>query len=474
MRTTVKKLEPTKVQLTITVDKDDLNPFLNKTRNDIAKRVNVPGFRKGHVPARVVDARFGYATVVSESLNDAVPAFYGKAMDAKKLHAMNQPQFDVKDIPSSAEDNTKLKFTAAVEIRPEFTLPDPSTLTISVPNSDVTEEDITKHLEDLRHRFGSLVGVDRPAKKGDFVSIDLTAKIDGKDVDSQSGVSYEIGSGTMLDGMDEALEGLSAGEKTTFEAPLSAGKHKGEKAIIEVTANSVKQEELPELDDDFAQEASEFATLDELKDSIRKQSLLDAAARQADEARDAFIARLEEGLDIPVPKDALELAAKEQLNRMVPNTDKASDDDKKKAKEIAEKDLRDQMVLDNLTEALDIVVNQSDVYEFLAAVAQQYGLDPSQFINAIIRNRQLESAVSEVARQKGMIAGMRQAKFLDADGEPVNLSQFLGKDEEEAKKDDSVQAASEAAAAADKITKEGVKKTATKKAAKSAAAKSTE
>ena len=430
MKTAVKRLEPTKIQLTITLDGSEINPFLNKERNKIAQQIAIPGFRKGHVPAKVIDARFGFASIVSESLNEIIPNFYTKAMDKRKLHAMGQPNIDVVDMPESADSDKNLRFKAEVEVRPEFTLPDPATLTISVPNSDVTEDDIAKHLEDLQHRFGSLTGVDRPVQKDDFVNIDIEASLDGKVEDTQTGMSYEVGSESMFAGLDDALIGLSAGDTANFDAPLLSGEHAGETAQIKVTFNSVKQEELPELNDEFAQEASEFDTLDELKDSIRKQSLLDAAARQANDARDAFIDRLEEGLDIPVPAGALETTVQNHLRGMA-DLSKLTEEEMDSAKKSAEKELRDQMVLDTLTETLDINVNQNDISNFLTAVAQQYGIDPSQFIEAVIKNGQFESAVVEVGRQKGMVAGMRLAKFIDADGEPVDLTQFLGAEEED-------------------------------------------
>lgn len=242
--------------------------------------------------------------------------------------------------------------------------------------------------------------MDRPAAKGDFANIDLTAEIDGETVDSQEGVSYELGSNTMLDGLDEALDGLSAGEETTFEGMLEAGEHEGQKATVKVKVNSVKAEELPELNDEFASEASEFDTLDELKADIRKAAAQDAEGRQATEARDAFIAKLQEGLEIPVPKGVKANMVEEQLKGMTPDPEKATKEQKAQAEETVEKDLRDQMVLDALAEKLDVQVSQSDVFNFLASIAQQYGMDPNNFIQAIIKNGQLGSAVQEVGRSR--------------------------------------------------------------------------
>ena len=450
MKISVRNLEPTKVKLTVTVEPEELNPYLDAARKEIAKQVNVPGFRKGHVPGKIIDQRIGFAAVAGEAVNDAVPELYSKALDEKKIRPMAQPEFDVQDVPQSANDETKLKFTATVERRPDIELPEIDGLEIAISKPEVKDEDVDKRLETLRQRFGTLVGVDRPAAKGDFANIDLTAEIDGETVDSQEGVSYELGSNTMLDGLDEALDGLSAGEETTFEGTLEAGEHEGQKATVKVKVNSVKAEELPELNDEFASEASEFDTLDELKADIRKAAAQDAEGRQATEARDAFIAKLQEGLEIPVPTGVKANMVEEQLKGMTPDPEKATKEQKAQAEETVEKDLRDQMVLDALAEKLDVQVSQSDVFNFLASIAQQYGMDPNNFIQAIIKNGQLGSAVQEVGRSKGLLAGMRAVKFT-ADGEVVDLSAFLGEAAED-EESESVEAASAAAAVADELS----------------------
>ena len=389
------KISVRNLELTVTVEPEELNPYLDAARKEIAKQVNVPGFRKGHVPGKIIDQRIGFAAVAGEAVNDAVPELYSKALDEKKIRPMAQPEFDVQDVPQAANDDTKLKFTATVERRPDIELPEIDGLEIAIAKPEVKDEDVDKRLEALRQRFGTLVGVDRPATKGDFANIDLTAEIDGETVDSQEGVSYELGSNTML-------------------------------------------------------EASEFDTLDELKADIRKAAAQDAEGRQATEARDAFIAKLQEGLEIPVPKGVKANMVAEQLKGMTPDPEKATKEQKAQAEETVEKELRDQMVLDALAEKLDVQVSQSDVFNFLASIAQQYGMDPNNFIQAIIKNGQLGSAVQEVGRSKGLLAGMRAVKFT-ADGEVVDLSNFLGEAAEE-EESESVEAASAAAAVADELS----------------------
>lgn len=449
MKISVRNLEPTKVKLTITADLEDFKPFLEEARKEIAKQINVPGFRKGHVPGKIVDQRVGFAAVAGEAVNSAVPELYSKALEEKKIRPMDQPEFDVQEVPTSTDADASLKFVATVERRPDFKLNKFKGVEIEVEKPKVSDKDVKERLESLRQRFATLVGVDRPATKGDYTNIDLEARIDDEVVDAQEGVSYEIGSGVLLDGLDEALDSLSAGEETTFEGTLESGKHKGEKAQIKVKVNSVKTQELPELDDDFAQEASEFDTLKDLKADIRKACEQAAEGRQATNARDAFLVKLQEEVEIPVPKGVLDKAVSEHLKGMTPDPEKATKKQKDEAQQAAEKELRDQMVLDALAEQMDVTVSQADVTNFLVSVAQQYGMDPNQFINAIVNNGQLGSAVQEVARSKGLLAGMRAVKFVSG-GEALDLSAFLSEDDDE---DESVKAASAAAEVADELSK---------------------
>jgi trigger factor len=449
VKISVRNLEPTKVKLTITADLEDFKPFLDEARKEIAKQINVPGFRKGHVPGKIVDQRVGFAAVAGEAVNSAVPELYSNALEEKKIHPMDQPEFDVQEVPTSTEADATLKFVATVERRPEFKLNKFKGVEIEVEKPKVSDKDVKARLEALRQRFATLVGVDRPATKGDYTNIDLEARINDEVVDAQEGVSYEIGSGVLLDSLDEALDSLSAGEETTFEGKLESGKHKGEKAQIKVKVNSVKTQELPKLDDDFAQEASEFDTLKELKAEIRKSCEQAAEGRQATNARDAFLVKLQEEVEIPVPKGVLDKAVAEHLKGMTPDPEKATKKQKDEAQKAAEKEIRDQMVLDALAEQMDVSVSQADVTNFLISVAQQYGMDPNQFINAIVNNGQLGSAIQEVARSKGLLAGMRAVKFV-SEGEALDLSAFLSEEDEES---ESVEAATKAAAVADELSK---------------------
>jgi trigger factor len=263
VKSAVETLDPTKVKLTVEVDYDELMPSIDHAYKHIAEQVNVPGFRKGKVPPRIIEQRVGWGAVIEHAVNDALSGFYRQAANEASLRPLGQPEVDVTEVPAKAGEG-QLKFTAEVEVRPEIELPQLDGLDVTVESTSVTDEDIAERLDALRERFGTLVGVDRPAVDGDYIVIDLKALIGDQEVDSVSGVSYQIGSGNMLEGLDEALTGLSAGETTTFRAPLAGGEHEGQEAEVTVTAQTVKQRDLPEPDDDFAQLASEFDTLDEL------------------------------------------------------------------------------------------------------------------------------------------------------------------------------------------------------------------
>jgi len=267
VKSAVENVSPTRVKLTVQVAAAELQPRMDAAYKTIAQRVNVPGFRRGKVPARIIDQRFGRGAVVQDAVNEALPEYYTQALRENELRPLGQPEVTMTELP--VDDGQDLKFDAEVDVFPRFELPDFSDLAVEVDPVAVQDEDVQARMDALRARFGTLVGVDRAAADGDFTSIDLTAVIDGEEIDSVTGVSYEIGSATMLDGLDEALIGHSAGDTVEFTSPLAGGDRSGQDADVTVTLQTVKERQLPELDDDFAQLASEFDTLEELREEIR-------------------------------------------------------------------------------------------------------------------------------------------------------------------------------------------------------------
>ncbi|WP_435735532.1 trigger factor [Cellulosimicrobium sp. PMB13] len=427
MKSAVETLDPTKVKLTVEVEYDELKPSIDHAYQHIAEQVNIPGFRKGKVPPRIIDQRVGRAAVLEHAVNDGLSGFYRQAVSESGIRPLGQPEVDVTEVPVDAEG--PLKFSAEVEVRPELDLPELSSLAVTIDAAEVSDEDVSERLDALRERFGTLVGVDRPAVEGDFVVLDLKAVIDGEEVDSVSGISYQIGSGNMLEGLDEALTGLSADETTTFTAPLAGGEHEGADAEVTVTATSVKQRDLPEADDDFAQLASEFDTLAELEADLREQVASIKTSNQAVAARDELLKALTDAVEIPVPSGVVEA----EVHRHLESEGRLEDDTHRaEVTEEATTAIKNQILLDTLAEKLEIQVAQNELLEYLVQASRQYGMDPNQFIQSLDQGGQIPAMVGEVARSKSLAVALRQIEVKDSAGNVVDLSEFIGSDEDDA------------------------------------------
>ena len=438
MKSAVETLDPTKVKLTVEVEYDELKPSIDHAYKHIAEQVNVPGFRKGKIPARIIDQRVGRAAVLEHAINDGLSGFYRQAVNETGIRPLGQPDVEVTEVPLDAEG--ALHFTATVEVRPEIEIPALDTVKLTVEAAEVSADDIAERLDALRERFGTLVGVDRPAAEGDFVVIDLKAVIGDEEIDSVSGISYQIGSGNMLEGLDEALTGLSAGETTTFKAPLAGGDHEGKESEVTVTATSVKQRDLPEADDEFAELASEFDTIEELKADLREQVASIKTSNQAVEARDALVKYLVENTEIPVPQGAVEAEVHRHLE-----SEGRLEDDAHRAEVVvdATNALKNQILLDTLAEQLEIKVAQNELLDYLVNASRQYGMDPNQFIQSLDQGGQIPAMVGEVARSKSLAVALRQVEVKDSEGNVVDLSEFIGSDEEDAAADAAAAAAGE-------------------------------
>ncbi|MCL1799988.1 MAG: trigger factor [Promicromonosporaceae bacterium] len=428
MKSTVETLEPTKVKLSVEVDLDELKPALDKAYSEIGSQVTIPGFRKGKVPAAILNQRIGFGPIIEQAVNEVLPEYYGKAATENNLRPMAQPEVEVIEIPTSPSEG-KLVFTAEVAVRPEVELPDLHNLELTVDDAVVTDDEVAANLDALRERFSTLVGTDRPARDGDFVVLDLVAKINDAEVDSVSGVSYQIGTNTMLDGLDEALTGLSAGESSTFRTKLVGGEHAGEDADVTVTATGVKERELPPIDDDFAEMASEFETVDELRDDVRKQLAEVKASRQVMDAQAKLLSKLNDAAHFDVPAVVVERAVNghlEQENRL--------DDDEHRAQVTADatKGLRDQIIMDTLAEKLGIKVSQPELVDYLISLSQQYGMEPQEFISAVGQSGQIPAMVADVARSKAAAHALREVTVKDTSGNTLDLTKFIGSAESDA------------------------------------------
>ena len=434
MKTDVEELSPTRVRLTIEVPFAELKPSLDKAYREVARQVRIPGFRPGRVPPRIIDTRIGRGAVLEQAVNEAVPDLYNKAVSESDVVPLAQPELEI----TRLEDGEELTFTAEVDIRPNFDLPDVESLSVTVDNAEVDPDQVEQYLTTLRERFASLRTVERPVATGDFVSIDLAASIDGKVVeDAQaSGVSYEVGSESMLDGLDEALAGMSAGESKTFTAELAGGKQAGMAADVQVTVNSVKVRELPELDDEFAQSASEFDTVGELRAATRKQLESMREAGQAGQARERLLDALIEQLDIPLPErivaaevDQRRRSMKEQLDRAgltMQSYLESANTTQAKMEEDFEADARRSVkagfILDKIATQEDLKVTGDQLSAFVTEQAYRMGVAPDALARQLTDNNQLAAVAADVLRGNALTWLAENARIADEAGRPVHVT----------------------------------------------------
>ena len=414
-------LSPTRVRLTITVTPDELKPSLEHAYEHIAKNVQIPGFRKGKVPPPLIDQRVGRGEVLSHAVSDGLDSFFQAAVVEHKLRTLGRPDADVTTWPEEKDFSGNLVVSIEVDVRPDFTLPAYEKYTLEVEPISVSKEDVQAELDALRARFGTLVTVDRPLKKGDFVQIDLVAKIGDSTIDTANSISYEVGSGDLIDGLDDAIDTLTAGETTTFESTLLGGDHEGEQALIEVTVLSVKERELPPADDDFAQIASQFDTIKELMDDLKEQVERRGVFTQAQKARDLLVEKLLADVTMPLPQSVIDQEVHRHLEQ-----EGRLEDDKHRAEviESTEKGLRTQLLLDALVEQLEVQVSQDELTQYLIQSAAQYGMEPGEFIQVLERNKQIPSMVGEVARSKSLSVALTKVTVKDTKGKKVDLSAF--------------------------------------------------
>ena len=427
MKTTVEKLSPTRVKLVIAVPPEELKPSIDHAYSHIAGQINIPGFRKGKVPAPIIDQRVGRGEVLNHAVTDALDKVYRKAVEENNIRPLGRPEADVTGLPELKDFSGDLEVTVEVDVRPEFTLPSLDGITLTVDTVEVTDEEVETELTNLRERFGTLVTVDRPAKTGDFAQIDLIATIGGEEVDTAKGISYEVGSGELIDGIDEALDALSAGETTTFEAQLLGGENEGEAAQITVTLTAVKERELPEADDDFAQIASQFDTIDELKADLKQQVERSKVFGQGAQARDQIVDQLLEQVEIPVPPKLVE----DEVHRHLENENRLEDDaHRAEVAESSEKTFRSQILLDSIVEAEGVKVSQNELTQYLIQGAAQYNMEPGEFIQVLDGNGQIPGMIAEVARNKALAVVLGKAKVVDGNGNAVDLTDFTATDDE--------------------------------------------
>jgi trigger factor len=438
VKSTVEQLSPTRVRINVEVPFTELKPDFDRAYKQLAQQVRLPGFRPGKAPAKLLEARIGREAMLDQVVNDALPSRYSEAVTSSDVRPLGQPEIEV----TKKEYGEDLVFTAEVDIRPEITLPDLSALKITVDPVEVTDEDVDAELQNLRARFGTLTGVERAAQEGDFASIDLSATVDGEDVPEAKteGLSHEVGSGQLIEGLDEAITGLSAGGSRVFTTTLAAGPHAGQEAQVTVTVGSVKERELPEPDDEFAQLASEFDTIDELKASLSDQVRRVKSIQQAERIRDAALEALLDQVDVPLPEKIVQAQVDETMHNAVHGLDH----DEAKFAELlaeqgssreefdadnrtnAEKAVKTQLVMDALADDLNIQVGQNDLTERLVLMSRQYGIEPQQLLSYLQENNQLPAVFADVRRGLTVAAVVEAATVTDTDGNVIDTTEFFG------------------------------------------------
>ncbi|WP_312180395.1 trigger factor [Arthrobacter sp.] len=435
MKSAVENLTPTRVKLNVEVPLEELKPSIEEAYKTIATQVQVPGFRKGKVPNKLIDQRVGRGYVLETAINDGLNGFYQAAVQETGIRPLSRPEVEISEVPDPTSDEGQLVFNVELDIRPEIELPDYSGIEVTVEPAEAGDADIEKALDELRGRFGTLKSVDRPAANDDFLTMDLVAKVDGEEVDSAADLSYQVGAGTMLEGMDEAVTGLSVDESATFNTKLAGGEHAGADAEVTVTVKAVKVRELPEANDDFAQLASEFDTIAELREDLSKRAAESKVMEQGVEARDKVLDKLLEMVEVPVPESVVEEQLEQHFNSESAHTAGEDHDTEEHRAEIrtnTEQAFKNEIILDAVADKEEVGVNQNELIDYIVSMASQYGMDPNQFAQLIDQGGQVPMMVGEVRRRKALAKVLELAKVTDTTGAAVDLSAFVRPEGEDA------------------------------------------
>ena len=421
MKSTVEKLSPTRVKLSIEVTFDELSPHVDGAYKTLSEKINIPGFRKGKVPTAMIDQRVGRGAVLDEAINAALPTFYSQAAKENDVLVIGRPEVEITEL----KDKENFSFTVEVDVRPEISLPNFSEIKIEVDDVKVNDGDIDEQIQSLRTRFGTLTTVEKNVATGDFVTIDLVATKDGKDLDggTANDLSYEVGSASMIDGLDEALIGLAANGKKSFDTAL-VGMAEGEKGTVKVTVKAVKERELPPVDDAFAKLASEFETLAELKADLTTRLTRLKEMEQGAQARDLLVEKLTSTVDIPLPSEIIEAEVNDHLEK-----EGRLEDDKHRAEVDLEvrTTITREFLLDSIVKAESVAVNESELTEYLVRAAARYGMSPDQFIKEVSDAGQVTTMVAEVARAKALAGVLSRVQVVDKSGKKVDLEALAPK-----------------------------------------------
>jgi trigger factor len=441
VKSTVETLSPTRVRLAIEVPFAELEPSLLKAYREIGSQISVPGFRKGKIPTRVIDQRVGRGAVLNEAIQESIPQQIIAAVREHDVKSLGRPEVEITEFG----DGEPLKFTAEMDVRPDIIVPDLGAVDVTVDSLQIGDSEIDEQLKGLRERFATLKTVERAAQRGDYVQLDLAATVDGEEVPggTASNISHEVGSNALLPGMDEAIEGLSAGEQTTFTTKLVGGEHAGRDADVAVTVRTVKDKELPELDDSFASLASEFDTLDELRDDLRTRITRVKKMEQLYAARDKVLQELVRLAEIPAPEgvvreevDHRKQSMADELQRIGATMEEYLAAEEKTQEEIdaelteaATEGVKVQLLLDTLADRENVEVTDDEYGHEIVHRAQRVGMAPQQYYDTLVRSGMAAAVYGDVRRAKALDSILHQVTIKDSDGETVDVEALRGQEQ---------------------------------------------
>ena len=444
MKTSVDKLSDTRVKLNVSVPFDELGKEIDQAYAAIAQQVTIPGFRRGKAPRQLIDARFGRGPILEQVVNDMLPTRYERALLENDLNPLGQPEIEITKI----EDNDVVEFTAEMDVRPEIEVPDFSKIDVTVPELKRDDAAVDAELDTLRERFGELKDTKRKLKKDDFAVIDLEATIDGEKLEElgAEGLTYHVGHDELIDGLDKAIKGLKTGEDAEFTSEVQFGDHKGEEATVKVTVQQTKERVLPELDDEFAQMASEFDTADELREATREQVEENAKAQQAADIRDEVLKAALAQVEFALPESIVDEQVHNQLHQLLGQM--AHDENAlaqlleaqgttreefdAQSREQAEESVRTQLFLDAVADQEQPEVSQQELTDHILFTAQSYGMDPNQFVAQLQQSGQIANLFSDVRRGKALAIAISRTQVADEAGNPVDPNEYFGEVEENA------------------------------------------
>jgi trigger factor len=438
VKSTVEHLSPTRVKINVEVSFDELKPDFDRAYKKIAQQVRIPGFRPGKAPARILEQRLGRGAVLDEVVSEAVPAKYVEFVSSGEVRPLGRPEIEVTKI----EDGDHLVFTAEVDVRPEIEMPAFGELAVSVDDAEVTDAEVSEQLDGLRSRFGTLTGVDRPAQQDDFVSLDLSATVDGEEVEelATTGLSYQIGSGQLIEGIDDALIGASSGEERVFTTALVAGQHAGQQAEVTAKVQAVKERELPAADDEFAQLASEFDTLDELRADLRERLGRVKAMQQGAQARDKVLKALLATTEVPLPEAIVDVELKarkhnalhafehdeQRLGQWLEQQGQSAEEFETDLRNGAQETVKARLLLDAIADAEQLSVTDDELTEQIVYQAQRHGVSPNEYVQRAQEAGELGAMYADIRRGKALVTVVRQATVTDATGNPVDIEALVG------------------------------------------------